>query len=190
METSEKRQLIIDTALSLFAANGFHAVGIDRIIAEADVAKMTMYKYFPSKNDLIEAVLVEHDRRVTHALNAHIARLRTPLSKIKGVFGWHSRWFKEDSFNGCLFINAAFEYPDFRDTIHQRASAHKLHVEDFIGGILAAALRRPTARRLARQLAQILDGAIVAAQVRGHTDAADVGLRTALCLLREEGLAQ
>ena len=54
---SGKRQHVVDTAYSLFKRNGYHATGIDRIIAEADIAKMTMYRHFPSKTDLIVAVL-------------------------------------------------------------------------------------------------------------------------------------
>ncbi len=46
----EKRRHIVETAYSLFKRDGFHATGIDKIIAEADVAKMTMYRHFPSKD--------------------------------------------------------------------------------------------------------------------------------------------
>ena len=55
----EKRQILIDTATRLFSQDGYHAVGIDRILAEAGVAKMTLYKYFPSKKELVVEVLGE-----------------------------------------------------------------------------------------------------------------------------------
>ncbi|RWX58770.1 TetR/AcrR family transcriptional regulator, partial [Mesorhizobium sp. M4B.F.Ca.ET.089.01.1.1] len=67
--TSAKRQHVVDTAYALFKRDGFHATGIDRIIAEADIAKMTMYRNFPSKDELIVAVLDHRARRFERQLD-------------------------------------------------------------------------------------------------------------------------
>ena len=58
-----RRDELVETALDLFYRNGFHATGIDRILAEAGVAKMTLYKHFRSKDDLIVAALERRDER-------------------------------------------------------------------------------------------------------------------------------
>ncbi|TGT02575.1 TetR family transcriptional regulator, partial [Mesorhizobium sp. M8A.F.Ca.ET.213.01.1.1] len=67
--TSAKSQHVVDTAYALFKRDGFHATGIDRIIAEADIAKMTMYRNFPSKDELIVAVLDHRARRFERQLD-------------------------------------------------------------------------------------------------------------------------
>lgn len=67
--TSEARQRILETADRLFYHDGIRAVGIDRIIAEAEVAKMSLYKHFPSKNELILAVLKYREEKILELRN-------------------------------------------------------------------------------------------------------------------------
>ena len=185
---ADKRQDILDTAMRLFAANGYHAVGIDWIIAESGAAKMTMYKYFPSKTALILAVLEERDRRFRGAMFTFVEGFELPAEKIQAIFTWHDRWLNEPSFNGCMFINAAAEYPDIQDEVHRIAIRHKQAIQDFLSEIVAKSLKKPRAQRLAIQLSQVLDGAIVAAQVLGDKNAALTAWRTAGILLKTEGV--
>src|SRR5262249_62388843 len=82
-ETSEARKRILETADRLFYRDGLRAVGIDRIIAEAGVAKMSLYNHFPSKNDLILAVLKYREEAVLEffrsAVERHARRAKNPL---------------------------------------------------------------------------------------------------------------
>lgn len=185
---SDKRQLVLETALTLFRAHGYHAVGIDRVIAESGVAKMTMYKYFPSKNALIEAVLNERNLRFQRSLLEFVNRFDDPREKLRALFLWHHNWFKEESFHGCMFINAVAEFPEMEGAIRQASIRHKALVQEFIGSILMQVLDAEIAQRLSAQFAQLLDGATVAAQVAGERMAAFLAWRAAAGLLQLEGV--
>jgi AcrR family transcriptional regulator len=185
---SDKRQLILETALILFQRYGYHAIGIDRVIAESGVAKMTMYRYFPSKNDLIEAVLNERDQRFRYALVEFVDNIDDPREKLRALFLWHYRWFKETSFNGCMFINAVAEFPELNNSIRQASIKHKMLVQSFIESILNLVLTVEIAQRLSAQFSQLLDGAIIAAQVMGDYLSAFMAWRSAVGLLRLEGV--
>jgi len=187
-DMNDKCQCILETALTLFRAHGYHAVGIDRVIAESGVAKMTMYRYFPSKNALIAAVLNERDQSFRDALIEFVNKVDDPLEKLRALFLWHHHWFKESSFNGCMFINAVAEFPEINNSIRQASIRHKVLVQNFIESILNLVLTAELARQLAAQFAQLLDGAIIAAQVAGDPMAAFVAWRSAVGLLLLEGV--
>lgn len=186
---SDKRQIILETALTLFRAHGYHAVGIDRVIAESSVAKMTMYKYFPSKNTLIEAVLSERDKHFRESLVGFVSRSSDPSNQIRAIFLWHHRWYRESTFNGCMFINAVAEYPELNNSIRQESMKHKELIQKFIESTIAPILPKDTSQRLAAQFAQLLDGATIAVQIAGDSMAAFVAWRTAVSLLKLEGIA-
>lgn len=183
-----KRQAIVDTATRLFYAYGYHAIGIDRIIAEAGVAKMTMYKHFASKNELIGAVLKERDSRFQDSLFSFVSTFHDPLDKLKAIFTWHDRWLNEPNFNGCMFISAAAEYSDPSDEIHQISRLHKQMIQDRITVILKEIAEEKTARKLGAQLLQLLEGAIVTGLVFSDRNAATIAWRTAAAVLKAEVL--
>src|SRR5260221_8463306 len=135
-EMSEKREVLLDTATRLFAQYGFHAVGIDRIIAESGVAKMTMYKHFASKSRLVLDVLHEHGARQAQSLAAFVAKQRDPLDQLRAVFVWHDRWFKSPDFAGCLFVNAAAEFHNEDSDVMQVAAEQRKGLTEFIAGIV------------------------------------------------------
>ena len=84
---ASKRQQVVDKAGELFSLHGFHPVGIDRIIAEADVARMTLYHHFAGKDDLIKAVL---EQRYTFIMESIAAKLDPmPPLRLKGIFDWY-----------------------------------------------------------------------------------------------------
>ena len=85
---ASKRQQVVDKAGELFSLHGFHPVGIDRIIAEADVARMTLYHHFAGKDDLIKAVL---EQRYTFIMESIAAKL-DPMPHAaapEGIFDWY-----------------------------------------------------------------------------------------------------
>jgi AcrR family transcriptional regulator len=187
-----KRQIILETALALFQAEGYQAVGIDRVIATSGVAKMTMYKHFPSKTALIEAVLAERDARFRHSLSHFTAQFSGPLAQLHALFLWHQRWFQDRSFRGCMFINATAEFSECHHPVRQAARQHKMWLRAFIGALLEQRLTAEASRRLALQCAYLLDGATVAAQLMDAPDAESSpalhAWRAMASLLRQEGL--
>ena len=120
---ASRRDQLIDTALDLFNRNGYHATGIDRILAEAGVAKMTLYKHFGSKDALIQAALERRDERWRAWFRDAVARrAETPRGRLLAVFDALEEWFVRPDFHGCMFIRAAGEYAALDDPIHANAA--------------------------------------------------------------------
>ena len=131
--SSARREHLVETALRLFYENGFHATGIDTILAESGVAKMTLYKYFKGKDDLILAVLELRDRRWMGWFRGELQRRgMTPQQRLLTVFDALGDWFAQDDFRGCMFINAASEYCGLDGRIGERAARHKRMVREEI----------------------------------------------------------
>jgi AcrR family transcriptional regulator len=162
-----KRDQLVDTALDLFYRHGFNATGIDRVLEEAGVARMTLYNHFKSKDELIVAVLRRRDELFREWLVRRVEQTPgTTRDRLLALFDAHSEWFAEERFRGCLFINATAEFSGANDAICAAAADHKRLVISFIRGLLAAVgARNPDA--LADHLALLLEGAIVSAQVLG-----------------------
>lgn len=106
-----KKEDIITTALTLFNCHNYSSVGVDRIINESGVAKMTFYKYFPSKENLIEECLVRRNISIQQAIEKEISLQKEDdyLGRIKAVYFWHLAWFNSDDFHGCMFQKATLE---------------------------------------------------------------------------------
>jgi len=160
------RQRILETAQRLFYRDGFRAVGIDTIIAEAGVAKMSLYRHFPSKDDLIVAYLEESDRQYWEWLDRAVADIDDPVDKLVGMFEAIELLATGPEYLGCTFQGTAAEFPDRDHPGHQVALAHKQRVRDRFAQLAdEAGLRRPEA--LADQLLLLMDGAWVAARMYG-----------------------
>jgi AcrR family transcriptional regulator len=127
---------VLDTATQLFYAGGVRAVGIDRIIAEAGVAKATFYKHFPSKDDLVLAYIEEQDR-LGRAAVAALPKQR-PREMIAAVMGRISEAAVAGGYRGCPFLNAAAEYPDPTSPVRQAIAARRAWYRDSLRDLLAA----------------------------------------------------
>lgn len=169
---SDRRDVLIDTALRLFYRDGYHATGIDKILAEAGVAKMTLYKYFKTKDELILAALRRRDEnfrtQVAHAIER---RNQSPRASLLMLFDILETWFADPEFSGCMFINAAAEYARPDDSIHLAAAEHKRLFADYVCGLATAAGARDPAT-LTSQLMLLWEGAITTAHVCGPGQAA------------------
>jgi AcrR family transcriptional regulator len=120
------KQALIDSALALFQHEGLHGVGIERILTSAAVSKMTLYKHFPSKDDLTLAALTQHHHAIMAEIVACIGAAPPDLAQQLGALGqWYERRFGDPSLRGCLFVSAASDYPAHDHPIHQIALLHK-----------------------------------------------------------------
>jgi AcrR family transcriptional regulator len=172
-----RRDDLINTALRLFYTRGFNATGIDKILAEAGVAKMTLYKHFPSKDDLILAVLERRDDQFRAWLVGEMEKAGpSPRGQLLAMFDALQSWFNGEAFkplgfNGCAFINAASEFGDQQHPAHRTAAAHKQRIVDHLEALcIDAGADAP--RDLAEKLALLKEGAISTAHVRGMPEAA------------------
>jgi len=155
-----KRENIITTATSLFNQKSYTSVGVDRIIAESNVAKMTFYKYFSSKENLIEECLHERNLEIQSSIFEKINNINNPLIRIKNIFNWYIDWINTDDFNGCLFKKATFEvlqlYPSIKDQVNEyREWIYKLVFSTFLE------LEIKDAHTLTNIFLNIIDGLII-----------------------------
>lgn len=181
---ASKRDQLLHTAWRLFYRDGYRAVGIDPLLAEAGVAKMTLYHHFASKEELIVAVLEARSSALLASVDESIAAAgRSPAKQLSAVFAGLKSWFSTDDFKGCAFIRALSEYPDPAHPIHQAAWEHKRGMNARLKAIAASAgVKDPAA--LADTLSLLIDGAIITAHATESAASAESARLAALSLLK------
>ena len=169
---SQKREHLVERALALFNAHGYHATGIDRILADAGVAKMTLYNHFKSKDELILAALKARDERFRHWLRRRVEKLAdSPRERLLAIFDALAEWYAHPDFHGCMFANAAAEYQEPGNPIIAAAADHKHHNYQYIHDLaVAAGATRP--KQLAAQLVLLIEGATSITQIDREAPAA------------------
>jgi AcrR family transcriptional regulator len=182
-QKTSARDTILDTALTLFYERGFHATSVDTILAESGISKPTLYKYFPTKDNLIQATLYKRDQHMRESLIKGMQqRGKTPREQLLALFAILAEFFQSKPFYGCMFINAAAEYAQRDHPVHQISSEHKRLFGDFIlQTVEDAGVENP--QDLAAQLLLIMEGAIVSAHVSDPIAAGKNAYRTAEILL-------
>lgn len=182
--STPKRDHLLATAFRLFYRDGYHAVGIDTILAEAKLAKMTLYHHFASKEDLIVAVLEARSAQVRTQIEALLEHAGpSPRKRLLAFFDRYEKWFASADFNGCPFIRAVAEYPELNSPVHQAVIRHKRRGIDTLRGILGE-LEVSNPDALAEQIALLLEGAIVSAHTFGEPDSLARARGAALALIK------
>ena len=182
---SLKREQLIKTALELFAKNGIHATGIDTIVEYSGVTKKTLYAHFRSKEELVLAVLRQYN---VLARNVFMRRVesggKTPRARLLAIFNVAQRWFQQNNFHGCLFINTIGEYSGKATPIRQICKEYKKLVKGYIFSLCKQAGAKDP-QGLAEELAMLLEGATVTAQVSQNPKTAQIAKRVAKALIDE-----
>ncbi len=159
---SAARERILATAHQLFYRSGIRATGVDLIIREAEVSKVTFYRHFPSKNHLIVAFLdYRHQRWMQWFAGTLQAFHAEGIPSDRAISQTMAQWFTSDDFRGCAFTNTAAELGDTLPEALERVRIHKQEMTATIAGLL------PThggAETQAAMIAMAIDGAIVTAQ--------------------------
>ena len=167
--TQEVRDRLLDAAERLIYRDGINGTGVDTILAEASVARMSLYNQFGNKDGLVLAALDRRDRRWMAWYEARVTALAPAgRGRVPALFDALGEWFRQPDFHGCAFINAAGELADPAHEVRQLAARHKLALARFVTRIADAAGRGA----LDRALFLLVEGAIVAAMVEGRPDAA------------------
>jgi AcrR family transcriptional regulator len=155
------RARLMDAATRLFCKNGINATGIDAIVSEAGTAKTTLYKNFKSKDDLVDAVLRAESETWRGWFIAAVERAKTPREKLDAIFPALKSWFAEETYYGCVFINAVGEHSKDETRLRDITIRHKSFILKHISGLAeAAGAKKPDF--LAHQIGLLMDGAIVA----------------------------
>ncbi|MBI3897419.1 MAG: TetR/AcrR family transcriptional regulator [Gammaproteobacteria bacterium] len=181
--TSAARDRILEVATRLFYQNGIRAVGVDTLIAESAVAKMTFYKHFKSKDLLVLEFLKRRDEMWRAWFEETVQRL-APDAKDRplAVFDALEERFSKKDFRGCAFINTMVELADGEHSAHQAAAEHKQKVQRMVHTLLTdAGFER--AEELASAFLLLMDGAIVTAVRERKPGSAKAAKKIAAALL-------
>ena len=179
-----KRDELVQKALKTFYRNGFHATGMDMLVAESGISKTSMYKHFRTKEELILAVLRLRDELFRNWLIRRMEEIgKTPKQQLLAMFDALNEWFTDPEYRGCMFIKASAEYQEAKHPIHAQAAEHKRLL---YGHILKLAEKSGAndPDTLARQLLLLKEGAIVTAHL-GHTKTPALDAKKAAELLIE-----
>ena len=186
-QKSEARQRIVETAEELFYAEGVRAVGIDRIIAEAEVAKMTLYKHFSSKDDLILAVVEYRERKFDAMFEKWMERhVKAGRDRLHAFFAALKDWFKSPGFRGCMFINTCAELADAKHPASKFSADHKERFHAMLKQIIRDEEGEKVAQAVAPAVALLVEGAIVSAVMLQSVESADVARDAAFGLIAKQ----
>ncbi|MFG2881995.1 TetR/AcrR family transcriptional regulator [Streptomyces sp. NPDC048297] len=158
---SEARERLLAAASRLFYTEGIRAVGVDRVMAEADVARGTFYRHFQGKDDLVRAYLEAKDQQIRTQLAAAGHVIDDPSALLAAVAQGIGEELCGPGFRGCPFINAAAEYPERDSIVHQAVLTHR----DWFRQVLRDAFEQAGAADPARSadaMMALRDGAMVA----------------------------
>ena len=182
-ETKSARERILETAADLFYREGIRAVGVDTIIARSGVAKMSLYRNFPSKDDLVVAFLEDRNRLYWEWWDRVTARHPDrPWDQLKALFAAIAKRTTSPDFRGCPFVNTAVEFPDAAHPGRGVAEANKREVRVRLRALAEAAGARDP-ELLADQLLLVMDGAYASSQTLGSEGAGRAAAEAAAVLI-------
>lgn len=164
MSTS-RREDLIEAAERLFRTRGFHASGIDAVLTEAGVSRMTLYNHFRSKEDLIVAALRRHDERARLGfVRAIEARANDPEDRLLAALEYGRDVCGDEAFCGCMFASAAAEHHDADHPVRATGREHKAFVHRYLTEQAeAAGFTQP--EELARQIQLLLEGLLSISEI-------------------------
>jgi AcrR family transcriptional regulator len=186
-ERESGRERLSRAAYELFSRDGARAVGVDAVIARAGTAKMTLYRNFPSKNDLILEFLRRREQLWTREWLEAESRRRgeTPREQLLAIFDVFGEWFDRPDFEGCSFLTTIIEFNDREHPVYQAAVEHLANIRGYIETVAAEAGIGDT-DSFARKWHILMKGSIMAAH-EGDPMAAGRARELGELLLKERG---
>jgi len=180
MASNTTRQRLIESATRRFYRDGFRNVGIDQILADVGISKTAFYKHFESKEDLMLAALEDQNRWLQETFRALLQEKggSTAIGQLHALLDVVEQLIESDSFQGCIFVNVAMEFPLPHDPAHVAAAQNKQGVEDLVYRVAVEA-GACDPRALAKELCLIMEGAYVTRHVTGNKSTVDVARRIA-----------
>ncbi|MGW4376875.1 TetR/AcrR family transcriptional regulator [Streptomyces albidoflavus] len=160
--TSAARARLLATATRIFYAEGIHAVGVDRIVSEAEVTRATLYRHFAGKEELVLACLDQVDQGMRAGVEAAVREAGpSAADAVRAVGRFIAEGIRSEGFRGCAFLNAAVEYPDPDHPVHQAVLAHRQWFLETVTELLARVAGEP-ADEAGRHFVMLRDGAMAA----------------------------
>jgi AcrR family transcriptional regulator len=186
---SKPRERLIETSLRLFSTNGFHATGIDRILAEAGVAKMTLYRHFRSKDELILAALERYETIFRGWLEDVLKHSPLPPEdRILDLFDKLAQWFEGSTlgnltFQGSMLTNAAAEFGQPGHPVHDAVAGHIRGLSSMLESTVREAGLPPG---LSSRLVVLMFGAVLMVQIHRNPAAFRDARLTAQAILKQD----
>ncbi|HEY1831703.1 MAG TPA: TetR/AcrR family transcriptional regulator [Acidimicrobiales bacterium] len=156
----------METASTLFYAEGIHTVGVDRVVHDSGVAKATLYQHFRSKEELVAACLRQRSadwRR--YFAEPILLRSGSTVARVTKVFDALNRSVSMPDFRGCPFINAAAEYPGHDGPVAEVIRSHRAQVRQLFAELVAPLPSASHRNELVDQLVLLYDGTMISAQL-------------------------
>ncbi|EAQ99613.1 TetR/AcrR family transcriptional regulator [Maribacter sp. HTCC2170] len=162
------KERIIETASDLFYNQGYNQTGINQIIAEAGVAKASMYQHFRSKEDIAVAYLIARHAMWMGKLNDCVSRNKTSKHKVIGCFDYLIEWLTEVNFRGCGWQNIITDLPSGNDKIKTQAIYHKNELRKWVYELLKNENQYSAEEvpELGDQVLILIEGAIILSQIQ------------------------
>jgi AcrR family transcriptional regulator len=174
------RDIIVDAADRLYYAKGIQSVGMDELRSAAGVSLKRLYSEFPSKEDIVLAVMERRHELWTTGVSALVDDAETPRDRLLAIYDYLAGWFSDDSFRGCGFINAFGELGGVSPSVAAITREHKASFQDYVADLVADA---GVPASLAPQLAILAEGAQTTAAITGSPEAALHARRAAETLI-------
>ncbi len=152
---------IIDTASRLFYKQGYNSTGINQVIKEAEVAKASLYQYFPSKEDLLIEYLNVTSIATKQQLEMVVSQFENPKDKVLGIFDFLIELTESNAFNGCNFLNISAELPTGNSRVVGLIQGQK----NSIRNLFARILKLEDKEELGDELYLLFDAALVSSKV-------------------------
>jgi AcrR family transcriptional regulator len=179
-DIDDGRDRLVRAADSLFYARGIQAVGMDAVRTAAGVSLKRIYQLFPSKDDLVLAVLEHRTRTWDAGLEAAATGAGTPRERLLAIFDFLDAWFCEPDFRGCGFINAFGELGASSPGVAEAVRAQKASFQRYVARLVAEAGGPPS---VATQIALLAEGAQTMAAISGDREVAKRAREAAVVLL-------
>lgn len=182
------RERTMRAAYELFSRGGIRAVGVDAVVAKAAVAKMTLYRHFPSKEDLVLAFLERREQLWTQQwLAAQVVRREAdPAARLLAIFDVFHEWFQTKDFEGCTFIQVLLEHTDVTSPVRLATVANLENIRGFLRELATeAGILEPDS--FARQWHILMKGSIISA-LEGDLQAAMRAKEMATLVLQHRGI--
>lgn len=181
--SNDMRERILAAATELFDARGINSTGVDTIVAEAGIAKMTLYKYFHTKEALVLEVLTRRSRAFSQWLSSRLEKSAAdPSQKLQLLFDGIEEWLADPQCSGLPFLKASAEFPQQDSAVHRLSAELSREFRDYITGLVRESGIIP-AEPLGLQLAMLIEGAVLSEQLAKGSGALDQARQAARILI-------
>jgi AcrR family transcriptional regulator len=177
---SDTRQRLTEAAVHRFYRDGFRNVGIDQVLDDVGISKTAFYKHFQSKDELMLAALEMQNQWLQETFRKMIRAHggRAAIDQLRALFDVVEQVIEQDDFHGCIFINAAIEFPLPHHPAHELAARNKEAIADIVYEIAERA-GAPSPEKLAQELCMIIDATYVGRVVTGERTPLEIARRMA-----------